>query len=724
MHPLSRPVLRAAVAVPVVFSLLALGVPSAVAAQSEQFDRGRMWSFERAPQAWFREAYGLEVDDSWLERARLGALRLPGCSGSFVSPDGLILTNHHCIRDRLPAAAIQGEDILADGFTAESLQAERPLRGFVVEQLVLVEDVTRRIADKVGDRTGQDRAERIAEERENIQEEARERMETELGEEERVDFEFVEFAVPARTSVYGWRVIEDVRLVMAPEESIGFFGGDEDNFEYPRWNLDIALLRAWQGEAPLPVTRWFELAEDGVEEDEPVFVVGNPGATSRWSTLAELDLRRDVTDRAVLDFVQRRVDAIQSFSEAWPDRASEGDVSNDLFAGLNTAKSLRGQLEGLEAPAMREQLAAREAALEASFANDSAALGAFRSAQSMIAELQDRRRTLEREYRAFLGLSADAYAAPTLHRAYLAYQVLNLREQGAPVAYTADLMAAIDSVGSLPAELDEELIALRLEELVEAFGAEERWLLSALRGRSPEVTAARIRNESIFADSAETAAAMQLGRIDGNDPALRFVNLYGPTLRNFQAAWGSLAAQEEDARREIGRLVDTFLGDGMAADATGTLRISDGRVVSYRAADGTTPAPFTRLGGLFGRAGELGGDPDSPWALPDRWWDLRPELDPTVPLNFVASTDISGGSSGSAVLNAELELVGVVFDSPYESLPSDYIFDPELHRSVAVDARAILHALEVVYGMDGLVAELRGGRIAVVGQQTGMTTPR
>jgi len=716
MHPHSRHPLWAATAVLFILAGSTLLAPSGVEAQAERFDRGRMWTFERAPLEWFREGYGMEADGAWLDRARLGALRLPGCSGSFVSPDGLILTNHHCVRDQLPGAAEEGEDLLANGYAAASREEERPLPGFAVEQLVLVADVTDRIRDRVDGATGEKRAERIADERGDIEEEARERLEMQYGSEVELNVQFVEFAAPARTSAYIWRVIDDVRLVMVPEEAIGFFGGDVDNFEYPRWNLDIALLRAWQGEAPLTVANWFEIAEGGVEENAPVFTVGNPGSTSRWSTLAQLERRRDLTDRGILDFAERRIEAIESFRSAWPERASEGDVLNDLFGATNTAKSLEGQLAGLEDGAIRARLEAREAALQTIVAGDSTAAAEFATALDAIADVQERKLSLAREYRAFLGLSADGFAAPTLHRAFLAFQVLNLREQGAPVAYTADLMAALDSVGSLPDDLDEELIAVRLEEFLEAFGEAERWLLSALRGRSPEVAAARIHNESLFADSARTAAAIQIGQVDGNDPALRLVNLYGPTFQNFQGAWSSLTSQEDRAARDIGRLVDRFLGSEVAPDATGTLRISDGRVAGFTAADGTTPAAFTRLGGLFGRAGELGGEPGSAWTLPERWWELRPEVDPTVPLNFVASTDISGGSSGSAVLNAELEVVGVVFDSPFESLPSDYLFDPELHRAVAVDVRAILHTLEVVYGLDWIVGELRGGRIEVVGR--------
>jgi hypothetical protein len=699
---------------PLLFALAALCATSVgVVGQAERFDRGRMWTFEAPPTEWLAEEYGLEADEAWLQRARLGSVRLPGCSGSFVSPDGLILTNHHCVRDALPSAALDGEDLLTDGFVARDRENERELPGFVVEQFVWSEDVTARLDEAVGDDEGEKREEKLDEERAEIEEEALERFGPRFGGEDALSVEFVEIWAGARTSLQVWRRLEDIRLVMAPETSIGFFGGDEDNFEYPRWNLDIAFLRAWDGNDPYASNTWFEMSEFGVGEGDAVFVVGNPGATSRWSTLDQLALRREMTEPAVLEFVRTRADAMASFTSASPESARTENVSNDLFSARNSEKSLAGMLAGLEDPEMGARLEARHGALLEAAGADSTASARLEQALSRIADVQEQKRTLEREHRAFLGLTATGLASPTLHRAFITWQILRLRGQGAPVSFTADLMAALDSVRSVPLDLDEELVATRLEEFAEAFGGEERWLVSILRGRSAEGAAARIMAETLFADSAATSEAMALGRIDGNDPALRLVNLYVPTFRSFQEAWFGLERQEEAAVREMFAVVLDVLDGEAVPDANGSPRLSDGRVESYRAADGTMPPVTTRLGGLFERSEELAGDDGSPWSLPERWWTSRAELDPDVPLNFVVGADIAGGSSGSPVLTGGLELVGVVFDSPAESLPSDYLFDPAVHRAIAVDARAILHTLLVVYDMDTLVAELRGGAIAV-----------
>ncbi|MDT8368234.1 MAG: S46 family peptidase [Longimicrobiales bacterium] len=708
-------------------TLLSGLIPAGLAGQAHPFDRGRMWTFEAPPAAWFAGAYAIEADSSWFARARLGALRIPGCSASFVSPEGLVMTNHHCVRERVVEVTRPGEDLLRDGFVAGSREAERPIEGFVAEQLVWAEDVTPRILDRLDDSKGAERQERLDEEREEIEEELRERFaagedrERDEHDEAKTDsiaIEFVELWDGARTSVLVWRRFDDVRLVMVPEEEIGFFGGDADNFEYPRWNLDVAFLRVWDDDAPRTTTdTWFPVSVEGVEEGDPVFVVGNPGTTSRYATLAELDTRRDVIDPATLDFVTDRADILTEYIEAFPEEAREAGVSNHLFSALNSAKSIRGQLDGLKDDSIRGMLEARERALYQAVERDSAATVRLDRAIARIANLQGRKRSLERAHRALLGLTAEGFASPTLHRAFIGFQILNLRGQGAPVAYTADLIATLDSIKSVPPVLDELLLQARLDDFVEAFGREERWIVSLLRGRSTEGAATRIRAESIFADSAATAEAIQSGRVDPNDSGLRAVNLYLPTFRDFQNAWFGIADQEAAARREIAEVMLEKLDHSLTPDATGSLRIADGIVSSFTRADGSIPPVTTRLAGLFERARELGGGAggadDSPWALPARWWEREHRIDPTVPLNFVASTDITGGNSGSAVINADLEVVGVAFDSPAESLPGDYLFLPMQHRAVIVDLRAVVHALEEVYDAGHLVREMREGAEAV-----------
>lgn len=698
-------------AIVLLLSAAAFAAPS-LDAQAAPFDRGRMWTFERPPTAWFEEAYGLTADSVWLARARMGALRIPGCSASFVSPEGLVLTNHHCVRDRVTQVEREGEDLHADGFAAVEHEQERPIEGFVAEQLLHALDVSERIADRVDGRVGQQRAERVGEERAEIEEELRE----EWGDE--VSIEFVELFSGARTSAYVWREFTDVRLVWAPEEGIGFFGGEVDNFEYPRYNLDAALLRIWEDDAPVDSGAWFfELAENGGAEGDPVFVVGNPGSTTRYQTLEQLATRRDVIEPATLDFVVDRAEILEEYTEAFPDEARAAGIADDIFSARNSVKAIEGQLAGLSDEDVRARLEARERALVDLVSVDSLEFAALEVAMTQLARLQEAKRALAGEYRAFLGLTAAGYAAPTLHRGFLGFQILNLRSQGAPVAYTAGLMAELDSVESVPEVLDELLIQARLDDYVEAFGEDERWLFTALRGRTTEAAAARLHATSIFSDSAGLAQGIQVGQVDANDPVLRLMNLFLPTFRSYQEGWAGSLDAEDAATADIARLLLEFAEDELAPDATGSLRIADGRIESYTAADGSTPPTFTTFEGLFERATELGGgvegDPESPWALPERWWTAREDLESDVPLNFVASTDIAGGNSGSPVLNADLEIVGLAFDSSAESLPGDYIFIPELHRAIAVDARALLHALDRVYGLGGLVEELRGGAVVL-----------
>jgi hypothetical protein len=330
-------------------------------------------------------------------------------------------------------------------------------------------------------------------------------------------------------------------------------------------------------------------------------------------------------------------------------------------------------------------------------------------------EIQARKRDNTEGYRAFLALTAGQYASPTLHRALLAFQILNARQQGAPEEATADLLEQLKAVESMPAELDELLIQARIEDFVETFGTDERWVLSLLGSRTPEGAATHIRSNSVMADSAAAVDAVERGLLDANDPAVRVVGFYVPALVRFQQGLGQFGAREEEIAALLGRARYEIFGTDVPPDATFSLRIADGVVEGYPY-NGTEAPPHTTFFGLYDRHHSFEGlyesDPaSSPWWLPERWQTPPEGLDLTTPVNFVSTADIIGGNSGSPVLNAALEIVGVVFDGNIESLPGDYIYLPELNRSVTVDSRGILEALDVVYDLDRLVLEVTEGTL-------------
>jgi len=676
------------------------------------FDQGKMWTFDVPPADYFRETYGIPADDAWFERARLGALRIPSCSASFVSPDGLVLTNHHCAREFVTQVTEEGENLLDDGFYASTLAEERELEDFHADQLIAIRDVSDEVDDRVGDRTGPEREQRIEEATAEIEERL---MQEFGGEDAGILIEMVSLYNGARHSAYVFRRYTHARLVMAPELQIGFFGGDPDNFTYPRYNLDFSLFRITDEDGnPLDTSEWFfPWSTEGVEAGDPVFIVGNPGSTSRLQTVAELLFRRDVSDRLTVEFLKRRAAALEEFIEAYPERADEYDLRNDWFGAMNSIKAYQGQVEGLYDPVILAKRRDTERQFLEAIRADSALEAQYGGVVEEMATLQAQKARLEEGYGSFLGLTADGFASPTLHRALLAYQILTARQNGAPDEAVAGLVASVDSVSSVPPELDEWLIEARVEEFVENFGVDERWVGAILRGRTPEGVATSIVANSMLTDSAAASDGVRRGLIRADDPAIRFVGLYVPAFIEFQQGLSRISQREDELAARLGRARYQIYGTDLPPDATFSLRIADGVVEGYPY-NGTEAPVHTTFYGMYDRHYSFEGqydDGDSPWALPPKWATPPEGLDLRTPVNFVSTADIIGGNSGSPVLNADLEVVGVVFDGNIESLPGDYIYLPALNRSVTADARGILAALRHVYRADRIVEELTGAGV-------------
>ncbi len=676
------------------------------------FDQGKMWTFEHAPVDYFQETYGFTPDSAWFAHARLGALRIPSCSASFVSPSGLVLTNHHCARDFVTQVSGEGENLLDEGFYARTLDDERPVEDFEADQLIEIVDVTAEVQGAIGDRTGAERSERL----ESVTDEIESRLaEARGGEDAGIVVELISLYDGGRYSAYVFRRYTNVKLVMAPELQIGFYGGDPDNFTYPRYNLDFALFRVYGDDGePLEVEHYFPLDPDGVAPGDAVFIVGNPGTTSRLQTVAELEFRREVSDRAILGFIERRAEAFGEFVEAYPDDAERFDLRNVHFGLLNSRKAYRGQLEGLRDPVILARRADTERQFREAIEADPTLAQRYGGLLAELAEIQEQKRELASGYGAFLALNSEEYASPTLHRALIAFQIVNARQAGAPESATAGLMEQLEAVGNVPAVMDELLIEARIEDFVGAYGADTRWVMNILGGRTPEGAAAVIREGSTLADSARAVEAIRLGTLDVNDPALRVVGFYVPAFARFQQGLAALGEREEEIKALLGRARYEVYGTDLPPDATFSLRIADGVARGYPY-NGTDAPVATTFYGMYDRhfsfAREYDDPTKSPWHLPERWATPPEGLDLATPVNFVSTADIIGGNSGSPVLSRDLRVLGVVFDGNIESLPGEYIYLPELNRSVTVDSRGILAALDHVYDLDRLVVELVEGTL-------------
>ena len=677
-----------------------------------RFDQGKMWTFEFPPMEYLRDAYGLTPDSTWFRRARLGALRLSNCSASFVSPNGLVMTNHHCGREYVTQVNGEGETLLDDGFYARTLAEEREVEDFDADQLIEIVDITREVEERTMGLSGGN----LVEAREEVMEEIGNRMQEERGGEEAGwVVEPISLYNGAKASAYVFRRYTNAKLVMAPELQIGFFGGDPDNFTYPRYNLDFSFFRIYDDEGePLQTEDYFRWAERGVEDGDVIFIIGNPGSTSRLQTVAELEFRRDVGDATVLEFIKKRLAVLDSFIDAYPDVAEEYDLRNSFFSLENQRKAMEGQLAGMADPIILARRKAAQDEVLDGLAADSALLAEYGDMFDEMREVQEAKREFAAGFGAFLGLTAPDLASPTLHRALLGFQVLNAQRAGAPPAQLSGLMDQLREVADRPAELDEALIEARLLEFIEQYG-EDAWVEEILEGRSPEGAATAIQQGSVLNDSASAVEAVSRGTLRADDPAIAFVLAYVPALGEFQSGFFDQSNREEELAAKIGRARFEIFGTSQPPDATFSLRIADGVVGGYTY-NGTEAPVYTTFYGLYDRyhsfMTQYADQSDSPWALPDRWATAPPGLDLSTPVNFVSTADIIGGNSGSPVLNELLQVVGLVFDGNIESLPGDYIYLPELNRSVAVDARGILEALEEVYDMERIATELTTGVLA------------
>ena len=676
--------------------------------QAGPFDQGKMWTFEFPPTDYIEETYGFRPDEAWFEKARLGALRIPSCSASFVSPNGLVLTNHHCARDFVSQVSADGETLLDDGFVATDLADERAVEDFEADQLVEIVDVT----DEVNAVVDAAPADGRSDAREEILEEIEARLlEQRGGEDSGFVVEMISLYNGGRTSAYVFRHYTNAKLVMAPEVQIGFFGGDPDNFTYPRYNLDFSLFRIYDDEGnPLQSEHYFPVDRDGLQEGDAIFIVGNPGSTSRLQTVAELEYRRDIGDRVLLEAIRSRMVVLDAFIRAHPDEAEERDLRNEYFGLSNSEKAYAGQVRGLEDPVIIARRKDTERDFRAAIDSDPGLKARYGELIDDMAELQDLASEGADVTGAFAAFGGPYLDASTLVRGFWGLQVIAMKQQGAPAEDIEGMMESAMEAPQMHPELDAALMAARFQDLVDYLGVDHPAVRGLLRGGTPAQVAEAIVSTSTMADSAKAVAALQDGTASPQDPAVQAVIAFLPAFLELNTMYMEIGPLEEELAADLGRARFEVYGTDVPPDATFSLRIADGEVMGYDY-NGTRAPWRTTFFGMYDRNNSHLGSED--WALPARWATPPASLDLTTPLNFVSTADIIGGNSGSPVLDKDLEVVGVVFDGNIESLPGDYIYLPEFNRSVTVDVRAILEALDVVYDMDRIVAELTTGRLVV-----------
>ncbi len=662
------------------FTLLAA---AGLAPAQDELGLGKMWTFERPPLAYLQREYGFTADERWWNTLRLASLRFGrGCSASFVSPQGLILTNHHCARDAIAAA--QGEnDWGRDGFVARDLADEVPLQGLTVQQLVRMTDVTAQVT--AGVTAAMDAAAAEA------QREANRQRILAAARAAAPDLEpqLVKLFQGGIWQLYEYRVFADVRLVMAPHLQAAHFGGDPDNFVYPRYAIDFAFCRAYVDGKPADTSNHFFPWGDGPGEGDLVFLTGNPGGTQRLLTKAQLEYQRDARYPRIREMIDSRIEILRERAAADP--ASEKKLRTEILRFENGQKLYRGEHGALLDAGFLQRKEEAERAFQARAA--AAGHGDRVALWARIAEVAARRKALEAP------LNFQTTGGSTL--LLRAVALLEFAETGEPAkAERARAVVVADD------PLQHAFFVDHLERAARWLPADDPYLRALLGGRSPQAAADELRRASRLGDAKFVDELLAGGRtaIDGNrDPALEAARALLPRMRANQREQAAIDAQENQLGEELAHLLFAVYGNDVTPDATFTLRFSDGRVAGYPY-NGTLAPPWTAFYGLFARNAEF--SDRHPFDLPQAWLLARDRVDPTTPLNFVCTVDSTGGNSGSPLVDRDGRLAGLLFDGNIESLGNEFLYGERVERSVCVHPQAIVESLRKVYAAPRLLREI------------------
>jgi hypothetical protein len=684
------------------FIIVLLSCLGAGLACSAQGDEG-MWTFDDLPLKEMQTQYQFMPSADWLAHLQHAALRLKeGCSASFVSADGLILTNQHCIADCIAQISTPKHDFTQDGFFAMTRDAEQRCPEMTVEQLTDTKDVTAEVSKSLKGLSGDSYTEALRGISSRLEEECAD------GDSRMWSCELVDLYHGGRYCLYKYRRYQDVRLVFTPENAIAGFGGDPDNFNFPRYSLDVALLRAYDRGQPVQ-SEYLPLATHTPAEGELVFTAGNPGTTERGRTVVELKTLRDDDITPALVYYSELRGILEEYAHDGPDQRRMAYAN--LGAVDNLVKSDQGQLEALQDQAQLSQKAAEEKSLRDWVMQDPQRSTEYGDPWTAIAAAEQRYHGLAVRYRMLeqaWGFESRLFDyARLLVRGTVERDKSNGRRL--PEYRDANLPRveqALFSDAPVSDDYEELMLGWSLEKLRGALGADDPLVRQVLGRDSPEVVARRAVEGSQL-DSANIRHHMWVDSDFmevSNDPMLRLAAAVDKDARAVRQEYEEqVQSVIRSGSQMIARARFARDGTGIYPDATFTLRLSYGQVRGWQEAEQKIPA-FTDFGGLYARA-----TGSAPFALPQRWVQAEQQLAPETHFDFVTTNDVVGGSSGSPVVDRDGKLVGLVFDGNIHSLGGDFWYDSDQNRAVAVDDQALLEALRKVYGMTGLADELVNG---------------
>ena len=660
-----------------------------------------MWTFDNPPAKLLQQKYGFVPTQTWLDHVRLSSVRLnDGGSGSFVSADGLLLTNHHVARGQLQKNSTPEHDYIANGFYAATEDQEIKSPDLEVNVLVSMENVTARVQSAAKPGMADEPALKA-------RQAAIAAIESESLQATGLRSDVISLYKGGEYWLYRYKKYTDVRIVFAPEEQAAFFGGDPDNFTYPRYDLDMALFRVYENGKPLRTENYLKWNAKGPAENELVFVSGNPGSTQREDTVAQLTLERDVIEPNVLKLLRHRRTVLKEFGAQGPEQAREAETQ--VFYLENSLKAFEGRLQGLLDPATFGKKVNDEKEFRAKVAANpewqkeyGGAWAVIEGATKKDGELFPKdlfRRTDSPLFGS--ALSLVQYAA----------EVQKPDGERLPGYHDSQLESLRFSlVSPAPVYLDMETarMAGSFQEALEELGPNDAWVKEALDGKSPLDAARAYIGGSKLADPAVRRQLLEGGEAAitaSTDPLILLARRLDPVLRAMlKQNDEEVKSVETSAGEKLGKARFLVYGKDAYPDATFTLRLSYGTATGYPM--NGTKAPYkTTYYGLYDRSASF--DNQSPFNLPQRYVEGRSKLDLSTPIDFVATVDIIGGNSGSPVINRNGELVGLIFDGNIESLAGDFVYDGAQNRAVAVDSAAMIEALRKLYGAEKLADELQ-----------------
>jgi len=680
---------------------LGLAAAFSISAAPALADEG-MWTYDNFPLAKVNSAYGLKLDQKWLDRVQGASVRLTtGCSASLVSGSGLVFTNHHCVVECVQDLSSEKTDYVKEGFLTASREEEKKCPGMQAEILTSITDVTKDVQAAGAGKTGQDFVRARDAAMASIEKAG-------CGDDQSLRCQVVSLYRGGQFKLYKYRKYSDVRLVFAPEFATAFFGGDPDNFNFPRYNLDVGFVRLYENGKPAVTPQHLTWVSRAPQEGEATFVSGNPGSTNRLMTVSQLETLRDLTiPVGQLQRSEIRGRLIR-FSEESPEH--KRIATDPLFGVENSFKVFYGQQFALSDKAFMEAKRAREAELKAKVAADPKLASEIGDPWGDIAKAQA---SYANNYLRYRQIEGGATYSKLYD--YAETLVRGAQERAKPSAERLPEFAdarlplvekELFDIKPVDAALEEVYLAFWLSKTREYLTTDDPAVKALLGKESPEGLAERAVAGTKLADPAVRKALWEGGAAAieaSDDPLIQLVRRNDPAAREVRKVWeAEVQAPTDEAAERVARAQFAVYGDAVYPDATFTLRLSYGKVAGWTHRGATIPAT-TNFAGLYERA--TGAEP---YQLAPRWVAAKDKLNGSTVYNFVTTNDIIGGNSGSPVVNAKGEILGAAFDGNIHSLGGAFGYDGSINRTVVVATSAATEALSKVYGRTALVKELTG----------------